>query len=182
MISCTTEEAISLSSRASESIEQALVLTHQVLQTYIMTELRNSYKMEALYTVTDSVALLDMLTSFADLISLSAHVYTRPVLVSDNHFDNDTTNNSSTSSSMNHTSASNINTTTNINNSNINSNTATNSMMTSPLIIHAGRHPILSENPSSATCLNTSFQSNDMSLSHLSNFLVITGTCLTTHF
>ena len=37
--------------------------------------------MEHLFALTDSVALLDMLAGFADLVALSPHVYTRPRLL-----------------------------------------------------------------------------------------------------
>lgn len=37
--------------------------------------------MEHLFALTDSVALLDMLAGFADLVALSPHIYTRPRLL-----------------------------------------------------------------------------------------------------
>ena len=37
--------------------------------------------MDALFALTDSVALVDMLASFADLVALSPQTYSRPVLL-----------------------------------------------------------------------------------------------------
>jgi DNA mismatch repair protein MSH4 len=76
-ISCTTLDVASLASRASEAIEQALKITHDLIQS-LMTEIRSS--MEGLFLLTDSIALIDMLISFADLVSMSPHKFMRPQL------------------------------------------------------------------------------------------------------
>ncbi len=100
-VSCSTEEVNSLSDRATEAITQALALTHELTQE-LLTTVRNN--ISCLFSVTDCVvriksvsdlancnthlffcgqALLDMLTSFADLAALSPHPYARPLLKTD---------------------------------------------------------------------------------------------------
>ncbi|KAJ1417315.1 muts domain V-domain-containing protein, partial [Ochromonadaceae sp. CCMP2298] len=76
-ISCSTEEFNSLSDRANEAITQALSLTHELIQA-LLADLRTN--IDCLFTLTDSVAMLDMLSSFADLVALSPHPFTRPVM------------------------------------------------------------------------------------------------------
>ena len=147
--------------------------------------------MEGLYSLTDSIALLDMLTSFADLVALSPHTYTRPKVIEDsnNIVKSISSNNHSSGSSLsgnsgntNNQSNSAASTTNNATNSTTNNSTtfaanpSTNSttVRPSPLIIHAGCHPILNENNIQKTT-NTSFQPNDTYFSELNNFLIITG-------
>jgi DNA mismatch repair protein MSH4 len=74
-ISCTTEEVLCLSDRAQESILAALTITNEVIQ-----ELLGSVRLHMgdLFSLTDSVALLDMLGSFADMVACSPLVFTRP--------------------------------------------------------------------------------------------------------
>lgn len=79
-ISCTTEELSSLSDRAAEAIDYALRLTHDLIQG-LMEKVRES--MDALFALTDTVALIDMLCSFADLVALSPLPFTRPLLKTD---------------------------------------------------------------------------------------------------
>ena len=67
-----------------------------------------------------------MLTSFADLVALSPHPFTRPVIQSDG-----------------------------------------------PIVVKAGRHPVISVLPMQQ--LASSFVANDLFLSPLENFHVITG-------
>ena len=76
-ISCTTEEVSSLSDRAAESIGEALLITHDILQELLESIRQN---MGAVFTLTDSIALVDMLVSFADLVAFSPLPFTRPVL------------------------------------------------------------------------------------------------------
>jgi hypothetical protein len=76
-ISCSTEEISSLSDRAGEALASALRITSELLQE-LTSEARTH--MDALFALTDSVALLDMLAGFADLVALSPHVYSRPHL------------------------------------------------------------------------------------------------------
>lgn len=77
-ISCSTEEISSLSDRAGEALASALRITSELLQE-LTTEARTH--MDALFALTDSVALLDMLAGFADLVALSPHAFTRPRLI-----------------------------------------------------------------------------------------------------
>jgi DNA mismatch repair protein MSH4 len=76
-ISCSTEELTSLSDRAAEAIASALTLTHELIQN-LLSQIRE--KMDHLFRLTDSVALLDMLVSFADLVALDLNVFSRPAL------------------------------------------------------------------------------------------------------
>lgn len=73
-------ELSSLSDRANEAITQSLFLTHDIIQEQ-MEKIRAN--MESLFLLTDSIALLDMVISFADLVALSSSVYSRPVLKDD---------------------------------------------------------------------------------------------------
>lgn len=76
-ISCSTEQLTSLSDRAVEAITQALTLTHELTQD-LLTKMRAN--MNCLFSITDCVSLLDMLSSFVDMVALSPHPYTRPVV------------------------------------------------------------------------------------------------------
>lgn len=76
-ISATTQEVLSLSDRASESISDCLLLTNDLLQ-ILQDEIRK--KISAIFTFVDSISLLDMLLGFADLVALSDAPFTRPVL------------------------------------------------------------------------------------------------------
>lgn len=76
-ISATTPEVLSLSDRASESIADCLLLTNDLLQ-ILLNEIRG--KLNAIFTFVDSVALIDMLVGFADLVALSSTSFTRPTL------------------------------------------------------------------------------------------------------
>lgn len=79
-ISCTTEEIASLSDRAIEAIDNALTITNELIQS-LMEKIR--IDMDYLFNLVDSIALLDMLTSFADLVALCPHPYTRPIITDD---------------------------------------------------------------------------------------------------
>lgn len=174
-IACTTEEVSSLSTRAAEAIQQALILTHEVLQRLVMSDIRDQSKMEALYTLTDSIALVDMLTSFADLVALSAHVYNRPLVTNAEDIQEHNLDNSSSSSSRQPVDT----------HASRDGNDTNNAVMSSssPLVIHAGRHPILAEGGvgqksgagGNRSSMNSSFQANDTYLSELNNFVVVTG-------
>ena len=78
-ISCSTEQLTSLSDRAVEAITQALTLTHELTQE-LLGKIR--VNMQCLFSITDCVALLDMLASFVDLVAMSPHPYSRPLLAS----------------------------------------------------------------------------------------------------
>ena len=76
-VSCTTDEIMSLSDRAEEGIGNALMLTNDLVARLIGA-LR--CEIDALFSLADTVALLDMMCSFADLAALSPHPYTRPTV------------------------------------------------------------------------------------------------------
>jgi DNA mismatch repair ATPase MutS len=71
-ISCTTIEVLSLSDRATESSNECLSITHDLLQ-ILLTELRE--RMNSIFSFVDTIALVDMLTSFAVSIYCSYTVY-----------------------------------------------------------------------------------------------------------
>ncbi len=76
-ISCTTEEISSSSDRAHESISTALTLTNDIIQDTI-ADIRKH--MASIFLLVDSIALLDMLCSFADLVALGSDLFVRPEL------------------------------------------------------------------------------------------------------
>eukprot|EP01038_Epipyxis_sp_PR26KG_P013442 gene13442-18022_t len=122
-ISCTTEEFNSLAARASEAITNALAITNELIQT-LLSDIRES--IESLFSLTDSVAMIDMLTSFVEVVAQSLHPFSRPILYND-----------------------------------------------SPLVIKSGRHPVIST--LSVHQLESSFVANDLFISPIDNFHVITG-------
>ena len=67
-----------LSERAGEAIANALALTYELLQE-VMQHTR--VRCEALFSLADAVALLDMLLSFADTVASSHEPYVRPMLL-----------------------------------------------------------------------------------------------------
>jgi DNA mismatch repair protein MSH4 len=120
-INCTSDEIASLTDRSTEAINKALIITNNLIQE-LLDKVRNS--MDFLFSVTDSVALLDMIQSFATLIAYTPHPYTRPKI-----------------------------------------------QTSGPLVISAGRHPIISMLPSQSS----SFVGNDTYLDKSDNMLIITG-------
>ena len=143
-ISCSTEEISSLSDRAAEALASALTITHQLLQE-LMEQARQH--MEHLFALTDSVALLDMLSGFADLVALSPHIYTRPRLVASN-----TTMSTAGGPHIMPTSA---------------------ETHVGALAITTGRHAIISTFKQEGSC--SSFVPNDCSLTPAVNMLVVSG-------
>jgi DNA mismatch repair ATPase MutS len=77
VVSCTTNELLSLSSRALEAIETALRITSDLVQD-LLAWIRG-YS-DVLFVFVDSIALLDMLQSFAELVHSCPHVMARPRL------------------------------------------------------------------------------------------------------
>jgi DNA mismatch repair protein MSH4 len=139
-IACSTAELSSLSDRATEAIGSALSITNELIQT-LLGRIRSA--IHCLFSLTDSVvilpisylifmlklfsqALIDMLSSFAEVVSNSPHPFVRP----------------------------------NISNE-------------GPLVIKAGRHPVISSISSQQLC--SSFVSNDTFLGEIANMQVITG-------
>jgi DNA mismatch repair protein MSH4 len=79
-ITCTTEDVLSLSDRASESIQDCLLLTHELLLD-VLSRVRE--RVGVIFTAVDSISIADMLVSFADLVALSPLPFTRPQLKTD---------------------------------------------------------------------------------------------------
>ncbi|CAM9230133.1 unnamed protein product, partial [Sphacelaria rigidula] len=77
-ITCTTEEVASLSERASEAVRSALLITHRIVQD--LAEDIRAEGLDALFAATESVALLDMLFGFADLVTVSPLNFCRPTV------------------------------------------------------------------------------------------------------
>ena len=76
-ISCTTKEVASLSDRAQEAIQEALSITDRVTQSLL--EWLQGF-MADLFAQAESVALLDMLVSFAELNITSTHRWCVPTM------------------------------------------------------------------------------------------------------
>ena len=74
---CTTEEIQSLNIRIQDNIQDLLILTHVKIKE-LLDMARSKY--EALASVSDAIALLDLCHSFADKVTLSKERWTRPVL------------------------------------------------------------------------------------------------------
>lgn len=79
-ISCSTEDIISLSDRASEAMKSALIITNEIIQDIISTI---QIHIDSLFSLVDTIALIDMLCAFADLVALCPHIYTRPIVKED---------------------------------------------------------------------------------------------------
>jgi DNA mismatch repair protein MSH4 len=79
-ISCTTQELVSLSDRADEALQTALFVTNDLIE-----ELLNGVRenIDYLFSYADSIALLDMLCSFCDLVAMApnSQPFVRPTLV-----------------------------------------------------------------------------------------------------
>jgi DNA mismatch repair protein MSH4 len=75
----STEELLALNSRQSDAFREVLAQTNRVLETTLDAVRQH---MSWLFTVTESLALLDMLRAFAHLVSVSDQ-YVRPLLTAD---------------------------------------------------------------------------------------------------
>lgn len=82
-INCTTEEVHSLNARAQDNIQDLLLLTHEHIQEVIDIA-REKY--DAIASLSDAIALLDMCHSFADNVASSRLPWTRPVVSKSNDF------------------------------------------------------------------------------------------------
>ena len=80
-INCTTEEVHSLNSRAQDNIQDLLLLTHEHIQE-VMDFAREKY--DAIASLSDAIALLDMCHGFADNVASSRLPWARPVVTSGN--------------------------------------------------------------------------------------------------
>jgi DNA mismatch repair protein MSH4 len=77
-IHCTTEEVNSLNTRSKDNVRDLLIMTHSCIQD-VMQFAREHY--DAIASLCDAIALLDMCHSFADTISLSTETWCRPIVV-----------------------------------------------------------------------------------------------------
>jgi len=68
---------MSLSDRANEAIAAALKMTNELIQE-LLANIRTN--LDNLFSLTDSVAMLDMLCSFADIVAISPQQFTRPII------------------------------------------------------------------------------------------------------
>lgn len=76
-ITCTTEEITSLNARATDNIQDLLLMTHDLIQE-VLNFARVRY--DPLAALCDAVALLDMCHSFADHVTLVKTPWCRPVV------------------------------------------------------------------------------------------------------
>lgn len=77
-INCTTEEIISLNTRAKDNVHDLLLMTHDRIQE-VMGVARQNY--DAIATLCDSIALLDMCHSFVDHVTLNFSLpWCRPIV------------------------------------------------------------------------------------------------------
>ncbi len=76
-ITCTTEEIASLNARATDNIQDLLLMTHDRIQE-VLDYARARY--DPLAALCDAVALLDMCHSFADHVTLVKTPWSRPVV------------------------------------------------------------------------------------------------------
>ena len=74
-IHCTTEEVHSLNSRAQENVQDLLLMTYERIRE-VLDFARLKY--DALASLSDAVALLDLCHSFADNVTLSRYPWCRP--------------------------------------------------------------------------------------------------------
>ncbi len=68
-IVCTTEDLLSLNKTLVEYLHEVFTITYEVIEKDLVEPLRNS--IEVLFKVTESIALLDMLLSFANVACLN---------------------------------------------------------------------------------------------------------------
>mmetsp|Transcript_5724 Transcript_5724/g.8782 ORF Transcript_5724/g.8782 Transcript_5724/m.8782 type:complete len:725 (-) Transcript_5724:307-2481(-) len=80
-IHCSTQEVDSLNARAQDSIQDLLLLTHEHVQE-VLDFAREKY--DALASLSDAVALLDLCHSFADNVASSRLPWSRPVVSNGN--------------------------------------------------------------------------------------------------
>ena len=79
-IHCTTEEIHSLNARAQENVQDLLMLTHERIQE-VLDIARSHY--DALASLADAIALLDMCHCFADNVASSRDRWCRPIVSGD---------------------------------------------------------------------------------------------------
>eukprot|EP00548_Thalassiothrix_antarctica_P004041 CAMPEP_0194140966 /NCGR_PEP_ID=MMETSP0152-20130528/10464_1 /TAXON_ID=1049557 /ORGANISM="Thalassiothrix antarctica, Strain L6-D1" /LENGTH=993 /DNA_ID=CAMNT_0038839439 /DNA_START=639 /DNA_END=3621 /DNA_ORIENTATION=- len=82
-INCSTEEVQSLNSRAQDNIQDLLLMTHEHIQE-VLDFARKRY--DAIASLSDAIALLDLCHSFADNIASSCLPWTRPIVNNGNDF------------------------------------------------------------------------------------------------
>lgn len=79
---CTTEEVLSLNSRARDNVQDLLFMTYQQIQE-VLDEARSMY--ESLAAVSDAIAILDLCHGFADKVTLSKLPWCRPTVFDPNN-------------------------------------------------------------------------------------------------
>ena len=79
-INCTTEEVHSLNIRAQDNVQDLLLMTYERIQE-VLANARSKY--DALASLSDAIALLDLCHGFADNVTLSRLPWSRPVLFSE---------------------------------------------------------------------------------------------------
>lgn len=77
-IYCTTEEVHSLNIRAQDNVQDLLLMTYERIQE-VLEHARSKY--DALASLSDAIALLDLCHGFADKVTLSKVPWSRPVVV-----------------------------------------------------------------------------------------------------
>jgi DNA mismatch repair protein MSH4 len=76
-IHCTTEEVHSLNARAQENVQDLLMMTHERIQE-VLDFARDHY--DALASLSDAIALLDLCHCFADNVASSRDRWCRPIV------------------------------------------------------------------------------------------------------
>ncbi|CAJ1969540.1 unnamed protein product [Cylindrotheca closterium] len=79
-IHCTTEEVQSLNTRSQDNVNDLLLMTRDRIQG-VLEVARDNY--DALASLSDAIALLDLCHSFADKVALCQSAWSRPVLHND---------------------------------------------------------------------------------------------------
>ena len=91
-IHCTTEEVHSLNIRASDNVQDLLIMTYERIQK-VLDFARSNY--DALASLSDAIALLDLCHGFADNITMSKLPWCRPIITGDSTEDDDSSSTSS---------------------------------------------------------------------------------------
>ena len=73
-IACTTREILSLSDRAKEAIDQALIATHTILQDELLSNVVRKY-MAVLYQLTDSIVSRYVESMYLIYTALAMYLY-----------------------------------------------------------------------------------------------------------
>jgi DNA mismatch repair protein MSH4 len=88
-IHCTTEEVHSLNIRARDNVQDLLIMTHDRIQE-VLAFARSKY--DALASLSDAIALLDLCHGFADNVTMSKLLWCRPIITGDSTEDDASVN------------------------------------------------------------------------------------------